>query len=74
MELEGQAELMRELERIISEIGSGNVEIGFGGDYPDGGPSVPAVASLEMNSESPAITSRPAHFRNMIAQNQGLMD
>lgn len=71
MELEGQADLMRQLERIISDMGSGYVEIGFfGGNYPDGGPSVPTVAfwnefGIPSNSQPP----RP-FFRNMIAQNQ----
>lgn len=70
-ELEGQADLMRELERLIMEIGTGNVEIGFfGGTYPDGGPSIPAVAfwnefGIPSNNQPP----RP-FFRDMINQNQ----
>ena len=77
MELEGQADLMRELERMISEIGNGNVEIGFfGGNYEhedgseDDGESVVAVAfwnefGIPSNNQPP----RP-YFRNMIAENQ----
>lgn len=70
MELEGQSNLMRELERIIAEIGNGNVEIGFfGGTYPDG-ESIPAVAfwnefGVPSNNQPP----RP-FFRDMINANQ----
>ena len=75
MELEGQADLMRQLERIISEIGSGNVEIGFfGGTYEheEGEKPVEVVHVAIWNEFGIPSKNQPPRpfFRRMIAENQ----